>query len=67
MSARIAILVLAGAMALGQLGVADEIITLAFGLTLGAIAVALAIAFGVGGRDLAARQLDRWHKSVQGE
>ncbi len=65
--ARTSILVLAGAMALRQLGVADEIITLAFGLTLGAIAVALAIAFGIGGRDHAARQLDRWHKSVQGE
>ncbi len=65
--ARVAILILAGAMALRQLGVADEIITLAFGLTLGAIAVALAIAFGIGGRDLAARQLDEWHKSVRGE
>jgi hypothetical protein len=64
--ARVAILVLAGAMALRQLGVADEIITLAFGLSLGAIAVAAAVAFGLGGRDLAARQLDEWHSDMRG-
>ena len=63
--ARGAILVLAGAMALRQLGVADEIITLAFGLTLGAIAVAAAVAFGLGGREMAARQLDEWHRTMQ--
>ncbi len=63
--ARAAILVLSGAMALRELGVADEIITLAFGLTLGAIAVAAAIAFGIGGRDLAAKQLQRWTDSMR--
>ena len=60
--ARGAILVLSGAMALRELGVADEIITLAFGLSLGAIAVAAAIAFGIGGRETrgtAARAMDR--------
>lgn len=65
--ARAAILVLTGAMALRELGVANEIITLAFGLTLGAIAVAVAVAFGIGGRDLAAQQLQQWQKAVQGE
>lgn len=58
--ARVAILVLTGAMALRQMGLANEIINLAFGLVLGAVAVALAIAFGLGGRDAAGRQLDRW-------
>ena len=53
-------------MALRELGVAEQIITLAFGLSLGAVAVALAIAFGVGGRDVAARQLDQWHKNLDG-
>jgi hypothetical protein len=62
--ARGAILLLAGAMALRQLGVADSIITLAFGLTVGAIAVALAVAFGLGGRDMAARQLEEWHGAL---
>ena len=33
---------------------------LAFGLILGSVAVAVAIAFGVGGRDAAKRMLDRW-------
>jgi hypothetical protein len=51
--ARAGILVLAGAMALQQMGLAPDIINLAFGLTLGAIAVAAAIAFGIGGREAA--------------
>lgn len=58
--AQVAILVLSGAIALRQMGVANEIITLAFGLLIGAIAVASAIAFGVGGRDVAQRQLEGW-------
>ena len=58
--ARVGILVLAGAMALRQAGLAEDIINLAFGLLLGAVAVAAAIAFGFGGRDLAARQLEEW-------
>lgn len=51
--ARVAILVLAGAMGLQQMGLAQEIVNIAFGLTLGAVAVAAAIAFGIGGRDTA--------------
>lgn len=58
--ARGAILVLSGAMALRQMGVANEIITLAFGLLLGAIAVAAALAFGIGGREVAGRELAQW-------
>ncbi len=57
-AARWAILVFSGAIALRQLGVADEIITLAFGLTLGAIAVAAALAFGLGSRDIARREVE---------
>ncbi len=59
-AARVVILALAGAMALRQTGLADEIVNLAFGLTLGAAAVAFAIAFGLGGREMAARTLERW-------
>jgi hypothetical protein len=59
-AARIAIVVLATAMALQQTGVAQEIVTLAFSLVLGAIAVAAAIAFGVGAKDAAAREVNRW-------
>ncbi len=58
--ARTTVAVIAGAMALRQMGIANEIITLGFGLLLGAVAVALAIAFGMGGRDLASRCLEDW-------
>jgi hypothetical protein len=59
-AARVSISVLAGAMALRQMGLANEIITLAFGLVLGAIAVAAAIAFGIGSRELAGDVVKRW-------
>ena len=58
--ARIAIIAFVGAMALQQMGVATSIVNLAFGLLLGAIAVAIAIAFGLGGRDVAADNLRDW-------
>jgi hypothetical protein len=60
LAARVAILVLAGAMALRQMGLANEIITLAFGLLLGAIAVAIALAFGLGCREMAADAVKEW-------
>jgi hypothetical protein len=60
MIARVAIMVLAGAMALRQMGLANEIVNLAFGLLLGAVAVAAALAFGIGGRDVAGRELEQW-------
>lgn len=63
--ARIATIVLAGAMGLRQMGLANEIITLAFGLTLGSAAIASAIAFGIGGRDHAARLLEAWTNRLE--
>ena len=65
LSARVAILAFAGAMALRQMGLADEIVSIAFGLTLGAVAVAVALAFGLGGRDVAAKHLEEWTKSLK--
>lgn len=62
-----AILVFSGAMALRQMGLANEIVNLAFGLLLGAIAVAGALAFGLGGREIAARQLEQWMPSGDSE
>ena len=58
-AAQVAIIVFVGAMALRQMGLANSIINLAFGIVLGAIALAAAIAFGIGGRDFAKRQLDQ--------
>lgn len=64
-TARIAILAFVGALALGQMGVATNIVNLAFGLLLGAVAVAIAIAFGLGGRDVAAEELKGWLKELK--
>lgn len=63
--ARVAILILAGAMALRQMEVAEDIINMAFGLILGAAAIAAAVAFGIGGRDLARQELERWSQSIR--
>ena len=58
-------MVLSGAIALRQMGLANEIISLAFGLIIGAIALALALAFGFGGREIAAKELEEWIKSMK--
>jgi hypothetical protein len=47
------------------MGLANEIIELAFGLLLGSIAVAAALAFGLGARELAARQVETWLQSLK--
>lgn len=59
-----AIIALFTAIGLTFMGLADQIVMLAFGLILGAVAVASAIAFGLGGRDYAARLLEEWHDSA---
>ncbi len=52
-------------MALRQMGLADEIVNLAFGLTLGALAVAFALAFGLGGREAAGEELKAWIRQIK--
>ncbi|MDJ0620712.1 MAG: mechanosensitive ion channel [Calothrix sp. MO_192.B10] len=63
--ARIAIITLVSAMALQRIGIAPNIVNLAFGLLLGAIAVAIALAFGLGGRDVAGEQVREWLNSFK--
>ena len=60
--ARWATIALSTAMGLNFMGIADSIIQTAFTLILGAAAVAIAIAFGWGGRETAAKLLARWIK-----
>src|SRR5438309_6696850 len=57
---RYAIIALFTAIGLTFMGLADAIVMMAFGLILGSAAVATALAFGLGGRDAAARVLERW-------
>ena len=63
--ARTAIIALVSAMALQQIGVASDIVNLALRLLLGAIAVAIALAFGLGGRDIAREQVQEWLNSFK--
>ncbi len=58
--ARVAILGLVIAMGLRAMGIADDIVNLAFLLTFGAVAVAVALSFGLGGREAAGRQMEYW-------
>ena len=58
--ARVIILGFVLALGLRAMGIGDEIVNLAFGLTLGAIAVAVALSFGLGGREAAGRQMEHW-------
>jgi hypothetical protein len=58
-----AIIALFTAIGLTFMGLADQIVMMAFGLILGAAALATALAFGIGGRDWAARKLDDMSKS----
>jgi multisubunit Na+/H+ antiporter MnhC subunit len=55
-----AIIALFTAIGLTFMGLADQIVMMAFGLILGSAAVATALAFGLGGRDTAARILQSW-------
>ena len=64
-AARIAILIFSGAMALQQIGIAPNIVMLAFGLLLGSLAVAIALAFGLGGQQVAAEQLKEWRQQLR--
>ena len=64
---RMATLGLFLAIALRTMGIADDIVNLAFGLTLGAVAVAVALSFGLGGREAAGKQMEHILKKFRGE
>lgn len=58
--ARFAILGLVLAMGLKAMGLADNIVHMAFAFTFGAVAVAVALSFGLGGRDAASKIANKW-------
>ena len=60
-----AVILIALFMALQQLGVAEEIVTAAFTLILGAVALAAGLAFGLGNRELAGEITRRWYEAGQ--
>ncbi|MBT8098901.1 MAG: mechanosensitive ion channel [Gammaproteobacteria bacterium] len=62
---RAAIIGLVLAMGLRAMGIADDIVNLAFGLVLGAVAVAFALSFGLGGRDAAGKQMEHWLQKLR--
>jgi len=64
---RIAILVFVAAMALQQVGVTGEIVNITFGVMLGAIGIAIALAFGLGSRETAGRFVEGWAKKLEGK
>ena len=64
---KIAVYVLAGFMILSQLEIASAIIDTAFVVTLGAVAVAFALAFGLGGKDFAKKTLDKVDEKIENE
>ncbi|BBI69793.1 hypothetical protein PKHYL_39840 [Psychrobacter sp. KH172YL61] len=64
---RVLIMGLVLAMGLKAMGIADSIVNLAFGLTLGAVAVAFALSFGLGGQEAAARFLRKMQDRMDRE
>lgn len=61
-AARAAILTIGAFVALRQLMIAPEILTIGFTLVFGAIAVAAALSFGLGGRRAAERMTEDWYE-----
>ena len=61
---RVSVIVLATAMALQEMALASTIVNLAFGLTLAGIALAVGLAFGLGGRETAQVQVGKWYQRL---
>lgn len=63
--AKYAILVLAGFMALAQLGIATSIVASAFTIILGGLALAFGLAFGLGGKEFAQKYLKKADENIE--
>ncbi|WP_227994828.1 mechanosensitive ion channel [Oceanobacillus sp. CFH 90083] len=62
--AKYSILILAAFMAVSQLGIASTIVNSAFILLLAALALAFGLAFGLGGKDFAAKYLQKFDRTI---
>jgi len=61
------VILLAVFMALQELGIATDIVTTAFAILFGAIALAIALAFGLGNRELAGEIMREWYDRYREE
>ena len=61
------VLVIGLFMVLNQLKIAEEIVTITFAALLGSLGLGMALAFGLGGRDVAGRLLDEAYRKGQEE
>jgi hypothetical protein len=61
------VVLIAAFMALQQVGVSEDIVTAAFTLILGAVALAAGLAFGLGNRELAGEITRRWYEEGRQE
>jgi hypothetical protein len=62
---KIVVVILSAAIGLGQMGIAEDIINMAFGLGLGAVAVAFALSVGLGSKDVMAKEVEGWLKGMK--
>ena len=62
---RAGVIIFTAAIAIGNLNIGDSIVQIAFTLILGAVCVAAAVAFGIGGREAAAKLLNSWSEKLR--
>ena len=62
---RVGVIVFTVALAIGNMDIGGTIVEIAFALILGAVCVAAAVAFGIGGREVAARLLGDWAEKLK--
>jgi Na+/proline symporter len=63
--AEIAIVAFAVVIAINQIGIAADLVNIIFIGLVGAFALAFGLAFGLGGRDVAAQLTQSWYESTQ--
>jgi len=65
LAVRLAVLIFTGAIAIHSMNIGGPIVHTAFTFLLGAVCVAIALAFGLGGRDFAAAKLQEWKEQFE--